>query len=140
MTGEKATASPLFRGQRIFCDDPAAIGNTEAYFNKPAYTGIRILKLSKLLIALKIKPRYGVKAEVFVHLYRQSDRKSGDEKHLQGHTVEEYRCLFDTIEYPEGHPLRSMKNKKVFGRMKDEMQGQAIAEIVVACSKVYSIL
>jgi hypothetical protein len=33
-----------------------------------------------------------------------------------------------------------MKNKKVFGRMKDEMQGQAIAEIVVPCSKVYSIL
>lgn len=70
MTGEKATASPLFRGQRIFCDDPAAIGNTEAYFNKPAYTGMRILKLSKLLIALKIKPRYGVKAEV---LYTYTD-------------------------------------------------------------------
>ena len=38
--------------------------------------------------------------------------------------------LYDTSDYPKDHPLYSDKNKKVFGKMKDECAGKPITECV----------
>ena len=48
--------------------------------------------------------------------------------------------LYDTSDYPEGHPLHSQENKKVLGKMKDECNGKPISEVVCLRSKMYSIL
>ena len=48
--------------------------------------------------------------------------------------------LYDTSDYPRSHPLYSVKNKKVLGKMKDEKAGELIAEVVCLRPKMYSIL
>ena len=48
--------------------------------------------------------------------------------------------LYDTSDYPKDHPLHSMVNKKVLGKMKDECAGRPIAEYVGLRPKMYSIL
>ena len=48
--------------------------------------------------------------------------------------------LYDTSDYPEGHPQHSMENKKIPGKLKDEVGGMPIQEVVCLRSKMYSIL
>ena len=48
--------------------------------------------------------------------------------------------LYDTSDYPPEHPLHSIANKKVLGKMKDECAGRPIAEYVGLRPKMYSIL
>uniref|UniRef100_A0A8R1DYL3 DNA-directed DNA polymerase n=1 Tax=Caenorhabditis japonica TaxID=281687 RepID=A0A8R1DYL3_CAEJA len=45
---------------------------------------------------------------------------------------------FDFSEYPEDHPLHSVENKKVVGKMKDELNGKIITEIVAIRPKQYA--
>lgn len=52
----------------------------------------------------------------------------------------EFNNLFDTSAYPKDHPLYSIVNKKVLGKMKDECAGRPIAEFTGLRSKMYSIL
>ena len=44
--------------------------------------------------------------------------------------IAEHAHLYDTSDYPKGHPLYSTVNKKVLGKMKDECAGRPIAEYV----------
>jgi hypothetical protein len=46
--------------------------------------------------------------------------------------------LLDTSEYPEDHTLYSTKNKKVIGKMKDELKGKIMKEFVGLRSKMYA--
>ena len=48
--------------------------------------------------------------------------------------------LYDTSDYAGDHPLHSMVNKKVLGKMKDEYAGRPVAEYVGLRPKLYSIL
>jgi len=48
--------------------------------------------------------------------------------------------LYDTSDFPKEHPLFSVANKKVLGKMKDECNGTPIAECVCLRPKMYSIL
>ena len=48
--------------------------------------------------------------------------------------------LFDTSEYAQDHPLHSIRNKKVLGKMKDETHGIPIQEFIGLRPKMYSIL
>jgi hypothetical protein len=45
---------------------------------------------------------------------------------------------FDTSDYPKDHPLYSDKNKKVIGKLKDELNGIKILEYICLRSKMYS--
>lgn len=45
----------------------------------------------------------------------------------------------DFCDYPEDHPLYSERNKKVLGKLKDEMNGQPISEVIAVKSKMYFI-
>ena len=54
--------------------------------------------------------------------------------------MEESLYHYDTSNYSENHPLRSMTNKKVLGKFKDECGGRPIREAVCLRSKMYSIL
>ena len=48
--------------------------------------------------------------------------------------------LYDTSNYPKDHPLYSVQNKKILGKMKDKCEARAIKEAVAICSKMYSVL
>ena len=54
--------------------------------------------------------------------------------------IESNRNLYDTSDYPEGHPVKPNANKKVLGKMKHECAGMPIAECVCLRPKMYSIL
>ena len=55
-------------------------------------------------------------------------------------TSNQTKNLYDTSDYPEGHPLKANANKKILGKMKDECAGTPIAECVCMRPKMYSIL
>ena len=46
---------------------------------------------------------------------------------------------YDTSEYPKDHFLYDPKNKKVIGKMKDEMKGNPILEYAGLRPKMYSV-
>ena len=53
--------------------------------------------------------------------------------------VEDSKHFYDTSGFPKDHPLHSATNKKVLGKMKDEMNGTPTAECVCLGPKIYSI-
>ena len=81
----------------------------------------------------KLKRKYGEKCELkYTLLNIQTDDVHKD--------TEENKDMYDTSDYPEDHFLHSKKNKKVLGKMKDEMNGKPISECVCLRSKMYSIM
>ncbi|XP_031549115.1 uncharacterized protein LOC116286691 [Actinia tenebrosa] len=112
------------------------------FLNKPVYTGFTVLDLSKLLMYEfyydKLRPKYGDRCHL---LYTDTDSLI-----LEVQTEDIYEdCLedideYDTSGYPKEHFLYSAKNKKVIGKMKDEMSGKPIVEYVGLKPKMYSVL
>lgn len=140
----RLTVSPALNYITHFNENLAGfkMEKTSLYLNKPIYVGFCVLELSKWFMYdyyyKKLKPRYGEKVEV---LYTDTDSLL-----LEIETDDVYKDmkedidLYDTSDFPEGHPLQSNKNKKVPGKMKDEMAGTPIREYVGLRSKMYSIL
>ena len=140
----KLIASPSFDYFRIFSEDLAAVNmkKTKLYLNRPIYVGFSILDLSKVLMYQfhykYMKPKYGCNAKL---LFTDRDSVSYEIK-----TDDIYQDmlqdidLFDTSEYARNHPLHSLTNKKVLGKMKDETHGIPIQEFIGLRPKMYSIL
>lgn len=51
-----------------------------------------------------------------------------------------YIDLFDTSDYPVGHPCHCDNNKKKLGKFKDELNGKPPREIIGLRAKCYSVL
>ena len=110
--------------------------------DKPIYVGCAILDTSKTLMYdfhyNYVKQRYGSKARLCFTdtdslLYEFTDV---DDIYRD---MKEDQHLFDTSDYPKEHMLYSARNKKILGKMKDEMAGVPIVEFVGLRSKQYSI-
>jgi len=109
--------------------------------NKPVYTGMAILEISKTLMYHfyydYLKARYGPRCDL---IYTDTDSLL---LHIQTDDVyedmKEHKNLYDTSNYPKDHPLYDVTNKKVLGKMKDECGGEPIEEVVALRSKMYSI-
>ena len=137
-------ASPSFARANIFDDDLAAIEvhKSRLVLNRPVYVGMSILDLSKTLMYDfyygQLKNQYGERCQL---LYTDTDSLL-----LEIQTEDVYRDmvahagLYDTSDYPREHPLHSVENKKVLGKMTDECAGRPIAEYVGLRPKMYSIL
>ncbi len=140
----KLIASPSFDSFRLFFEELAALNmkKTKLYLNRPIYVGFAILDLSKLLMYQfhyeYMKPKYGCNGKL---LFTDTDSLCYEIK-----TDDVYQDmlqdidLFDTSEYTQDHPLHSLTNKKVLGKMKDETHGIPIQEFVGLRPKMYSIL
>ncbi|XP_028415651.1 uncharacterized protein LOC114544475 [Dendronephthya gigantea] len=140
----KLIASPSFDYFRIFSEELAAVNmkKTKLYLNRPIYVGFTILDLSKVLMYQfhyeYMKPKYEYNAKL---LFTDTDSLCYEIK-----TDDVYQDmlqdidLFDTSEYARDHPLHSLTNKKVLGKMKDETHGIPIQEFVGLRPKMYSIL
>ncbi|KAK3757404.1 hypothetical protein RRG08_033172 [Elysia crispata] len=137
-------ASPSFARANIFDDDLAAIEvhKSRLVLNRPVYVGMSILDLSKTLMYDfyygQLKNQYGDRCQL---LYTDTDSLL-----LEIETEDVYRDmvahagLYDTSDYPREHPLHSVENKKVLGKMTDECAGRPIAEYIGLRPKMYSIL
>ncbi|KAK3772394.1 hypothetical protein RRG08_031418 [Elysia crispata] len=137
-------ASPSFATANIFDDDLAAVEvhKSRLVLSRPVYVGMSILDLSKTLMYDfyydQLLAQYGDRCQL---LYTDTDSLL-----LEIQTEDVYRDmgkhaeLYDTFDYPREHPLHSVENKKVVGKMTDECAGRPIAEYVGLRPKMYSIL
>ena len=137
-------ASPAFARANNFDDDLAAIQvhKSRLELNRPVFVGMSILDLSKHLMYdfyyNQLQGQYGDRCQL---LYTDTDSLP-----LEVQTEDVFRDmashaeLYDTSDYPPEHPLHSIANKKVLGKMKDECAGRPISEYIGLCPKMYSIL
>ena len=140
----KLLSSPSFDRFAIFGNDMAGIHmhKTKLVLNKPVYTGMTILENRKILMYdffyNHLKAKYGHKCQL---VYTDTDSLVLD---IQTEDVykdmQENSWVYDTSNYPKDHPLYSITNKKVLGKMKDECGGDAIQEVIAVRSKMYSVL
>ena len=139
----KLTARPSFDSFPIFSEDLAAVNmkKTKLYLNRPIYVGFTILDLSVLMYEFHyayMKEKNGAKAKL---LFTDTDSLCYEVKtHDIYQDMLEDAELFDTSEYAQDHPLYSLMNQKVLGKMKDETHGIPIQEFVGLRPKMYSIL
>ncbi|MEW8545740.1 MAG: hypothetical protein AB2693_19640 [Candidatus Thiodiazotropha sp.] len=125
-------ASPAFARSNIFDDDLVGIQmhKSRLVLNRPVYTGMCVLDLSKLFMYEfhydHLRTQYGDHCQL---LYTDTDSLLLEIKTEDVYNdMTEHANLYDTSNYPKDHPLYSMGNSKVIGRMKDECAGCPIAE------------
>jgi hypothetical protein len=110
---------------------------------KPIYLGSAILDLSKLHMWSfwydHIKPKYGGNVKLLYHDTDSLVYVVTSEKDPVLEFVGTEGTMFDTSDYPEGHPQQSDDNKKVLGKFKDEAMGVAISDFVGLRPKLYSL-
>ena len=142
----KLSSKPNFDRSTIFDENLISchMKKTEVYFNKPIYVGQAILDLSKTLMFdfhyNYIRKKVGDRAELLftdtdslMYLIRTEDFYQDINKDI--------KRKFDTSDYPENHPsgIKTGINKKVIGKIKDEVGGKKITHFVGLHPKLYSL-
>ena len=138
----KLTSKPEYKGYKEFHDSLYAVTMKKKAVNldKPVFIGMTVLDLSKLLMMEFYYDYFKVKYPECKVLYTDTDSLI-----MCVQTEDVYKDLetelqhYDTSDYPKDHKLFSEINKKVIGKMKDEMNGTLIEEYVGLRSKMYSI-
>ena len=141
---KKLTARPNFKSFKIFTEDLTAVhmAKQDILLNKPTYVGMTILDISKTFMYgfhyNHIKSTYGNRAALLmtdtdslVYSIEADDLYADMCYHLD---------LYDTSEYHSDLSVFSTVNKKVLGKMKDEMKGYPIKEFVGLRPKMYKVL
>ena len=139
----KVVSRPSFVLQKILDKNLVAVHKIKPVLllNKPIYVGFSILELSEMIM-------YDWHYNYFVNkfncslLFTNTDSlvyeiKGNDSVYDE---VFKDKELFDFSEYDKGSVYYDCVNKKVIGKMKDEMSGKIIAEFVGLRSKMYSIV
>jgi hypothetical protein len=141
---EKLIAKTNFLDRTIYNENLAAVHmrREKIMFNKPLYIGMTILDFSKETMYSfnynVMLPRYGVErlklmymdTDSFIYLIKTMNVYE-DMKSLLEH--------LDTSDYPPEHPLFSVRNKKVLGMFKDEVNGKIIRSFVGLRPKSYAL-
>ena len=130
---QKFVAKPSFENFTIFNQHLVGVKNKKVklLLNKPIYTGMTVLDLSKLFMYQfhygYIKKQYGDKATLLMtdtdslfYKFQTEDLYQDMARNIR---------LFDTSNYPKNHFLYDETNKKVVGKMKDETGGIFLFEI-----------
>ena len=142
---EKLVKKPNFDRINIFSEDLVAVHmkKTTIQLNKPIYSGMSILDLSKTLMYdfhhNYIKKKYGKNANL---LFTDTDSLCYEIKTQDFYKdiAPDVRNKFDTSNFDKNHPsgIEVSVNKKVIGMMKDESGGKQITEFVGLRSKLYA--
>ena len=123
---KKLTAKLNFKSFKIFNEDLTAVHMVlqDILLNKPTYAGMSILDISKTFMYEfhynHIKSTYGNRAALLMTdtdslVYSiETDNLYNDMCH--------HLNPYNTIEYPSHFPVYCTVNKKVLGKMKDEMK------------------
>ena len=111
--------------------------------NKPFYSGLSILKLSKILMCEfwydHVKPKYGEQANL-CHMDTVSFIVYIKTGNIYKDIAEDVETRFDTSKYEPDRPLTKGKNKTVIGLMKDQLGGKIMPKFVGLRAKTYSYL
>jgi len=141
---KKYTRQPTFKRKQDIAKNLVGIELSKAdiTLDKNVIVGFSVLELSKVLMYdfyyNKLKTRYG---ENVTLLYTDTDSFI-----LQIFTEDVFNDMqemqedFDFSEYPKTHQCFDIKNKKVIGKFKDEVNGSIITEFVGLKSKMYSFI
>ena len=141
----KLVADPRFLEAKVFNNELVAVHMLQRTINlnKPVYSGMSILDLSKIYMYDfhydYIIPKYGFKnvrllmtdTDSFIYNICTEDIYKD---------MKEDSFRFDFSDYPQHHDLYSVVNKKVLGKMKDETSGKPIKEFVGLRAKMYSLV
>ena len=139
---DKLTSKPTYVSSKIFNENLMAVQKVKETLtlNRPAYVGMCILDLSKMLIYNfhynYIKKKYGNRARL---LFTDTDSLTYEieaEDVYKGFWND--REMFDNSDYPENSPYCCNVNKKVTGKFKDEACGVPIVKFIGLKSKMYS--
>lgn len=142
-------SKPNFNHISIFAEDLAAIelNKTSILFNKPIYIGFSILDLAKTVVYdfhyNFICKHYKDKSKLLytdtdslIYSFTSFDHNENDDIYnLMFKNLDK----FDTSDYPPTHKMFSLKNKAVYGKMKDECNGKVMEAFCGLRSKMYSI-
>ena len=140
----KLLSKPTFVSSKISNENLVAVHKIKETLtlNKPAYVGMCILDLSKVLMYdfhyNYNKNKYGDKAKL---LFTDTDSLT-----YEIETDDIYKDLwkekelFDNSDYPEYSLFFNTTNKKIIGKMKDETSGSVIKEFVGLRSEMYSYI
>ena len=138
----KLTSKPTFVTSKIFNNDLVAVHKIKETLtlNRPAYVGMCILDLSKVLMYdfhyNYIREKYHEKAKL---LFTDTDSLTYEiEAEDVYHDFWKDKKKFDNSDYPKDSKYYDATNKKVIGKMKDEAAGVPIIEFVGLRSKMYS--
>ena len=112
---------------------------TKVKLDKPVFIGFSVLELSKLLMLEFLYDYFKPKYPESRVLYTDTDSFVMSVPTADFYKDMEGEGWYDTSDYPKDSPLYSDKNKKVIGKMKDEMNGTIIKEYVGLRAKMYSI-
>ena len=139
----KIVSRPSFVSQKILDKNLVAVHKIKPVLllNKPIYVGFSILELSKMIM-YDWHYNYFVKKFDCSLLFTDTDSlvyeiKGNDSVYDK---VFKDKELFDFSGYDKESVYYDCVNKKVIGKMKDEMSGKIIAEFVGLRSKMYSIV
>ena len=139
----KVVSRPSFVSQKILDKNLVAVHKIRPVLllNKPIYVGFSILELSKMIM-YDCYYNYFVKKFDCSLLFTDTDSLVYETKGHDGvyDKVFKDRELFDFSGYDKRSVYYDCVNKKVIGKMKDEMSGKIIAELVGLRSKMYSIV
>ena len=135
--------NPKFYGVIQINDDTLIVEKKKGkvILNKPIYIGFSILDVSKTLMydfhynfakpnLPNVQLCYMDTDSFIYHIPMSKDQVN---QVLKNHENE-----FDFSNYPKDHPNYSAKNKKVIGKMKDELGGVQMKEFIGLRSKMYS--
>ena len=139
----KAVMKPDFKSG-ICCSENlmgCEMGKIEVVMNKPVYLSQSILDLSKLVMYEfyydYMFPKYGSTAKL---CYMDTDSLVYHIKMEDFYTdiTGDVKERFDMSGFMEPRPLPMGCNKKVIGRMKDELKGKIMTEFVALRPKLYA--
>ena len=140
----KWASKPTYVSSKIFNENLVAVHKIKETItlNRPAYVGMCILDLSKVLMYdfhyNYIKNKYGDKARLLF-----TDTDSLTYKIEAEDVYKDFwndKDKFDNSDYPEISPYFNKMNKKVIGKFKDEAAGIPIIEFIGLRSKMYSYM
>ena len=138
---KKRVAKPTFKTAKRFNDYLVGVNCKIGTLKlcKPIYAGFSILDLSKITMFdfhyNQMKPRYPNSNMLFTDTDSLAYEIETNDIYEDMST---FSHIFDFSEYPDTHPLFSLVNKKLSGKFKDELAGQAMVEFIGLRPKMYS--
>ena len=139
----KWVSRPNFVSQKLFDENFAAIHMKKLVLtlNKPIYVGFTVLELSKVLMYDWHYNCFKKKFDCRL-LFTDTDSLMYEIKSNEDIYEKIYvdKDLFGFSDYSKDSKFFDDTNKKVIGKMKDEMAGKVITEFVGLKSKMYSLI
>ena len=139
---DKLTSKPTYVSSKIFNENLMAVHKVKETLtlNRPAYVGMCILDLSKMLLYdfhyNYIIKKYGNRARL---LFTDTDSLTYE---IEAEDVYKDfwndKDMFNNTNYPENSPYYCNANEKVVGKFEDDACGVPIVEFISFKSKMYS--